>query len=245
MADIPNRDILEAQIARLLGKYNRRQVAKLMELMKNSPTLANVPVEFWTESQLELVQTLMPFSEMVYLEAAARMLETVPIGVDWALVNQAAADWARSYSTLLAGQINATSRGTIASTIRNSVASFFEEGLTMGELEARLAADPNLAKLFTKDVKDRLGRIYGPNRASLIAQTEVTRAAVEGERSVVQELAREGIGMKPIFNTSNDELVCPICSPRNQKEITDGQYPPLHPRCRCWVNYTFLEDSNA
>ncbi len=103
MPDIPNRDVLEAQIAKLLGKYNRQQIAELMVLMENTPTLANVPVEFWNTSQRELVKILMPFSETVYLAAAERMLETIPIGVDWALVNTAAAEWSRSYSTLLAG----------------------------------------------------------------------------------------------------------------------------------------------
>ncbi len=189
MPDIPNRDQLEAKIAKLLGKYNRQELAKLVELMENHPTLANVPAEFWDKSQRELVRVLMPFSEVVYLEAAGRILETIPIGVDWGLVNTAAADWARSYSTFLAGQINHTSRDLIARSLRNSIASFFEEGLTVGELEARLLADPDLMQLFTGDVRDRLGRlVYGPNRAAVIARTEVTRAAVEGERGVVAEL---------------------------------------------------------
>ncbi len=251
MPDIPNRDALEAQIAKLLGKYNRQELAKLMELMKNQPMLANVPMEFWNTSQRELVKILMPFSETVYLEAAARMLETIPIGVDWALVNTAAADWSRNYSTLLAGQINQTSRGAVASSIRNSIASFFEEGLTMGELEARLAADPDLMRLFTKDVRDRLGRVYGPRRAAMIARTEVTRAAAEGQRGVVFELAKEGIHMVEIWQTRNDEIVreCPICWPRHGKKEGDGwnknQGPPGHVLCRCWINHEFEEPVNA
>ena len=241
MPDIPNRDELEAQIAKLLGKYNRQELAKLMELMKNQPMLANVPNEFWSTSQRELVKILMPFSETVYLAAAERMLETIPIGVDWALVNTAAADWARSYSTLLAGQINTTSRGAVASSIRNSIASFFEEGLTMGELEARLAADPNLAKLFTSDVRDRLGRVYGPRRAAMIARTEVTNAAMQGEVGIINELARDGIHMIAVWQTSKDELVCPICAPRQGKKKGDGWYSETaaHPSCRCWINHEF------
>ena len=37
--------------------------------------------------------------------------------------------------------------------------------------------------------------------------------------------------------TANDERVCPICSPRDNQVITDGIYPPAHPRCRCVVGY--------
>jgi hypothetical protein len=47
--------------------------------------------------------------------------------------------------------------------------------------------------------------------------------------------------MVPIWQTSNDERVCPICGPKHGKEITDGKFPPAHPRCRCWVTYEFPE----
>jgi hypothetical protein len=181
------------------------------------------------------------------------MLRSVPIGVDWALVNTAAADWARSYSTLLAGQINNTSRQAVAASIRNSVASFFEEGLTIGELERRLASDPDLAQLFTKDVRDRLGRIYGPRRAAMIARTEVTNAAMQGEVGIVDELAKEGIHMVAIWETRNDELVCPICGPRQGIEKMKGEGAAYwseeraaHPSCRCNIRHEFeKEKENA
>jgi hypothetical protein len=117
----------------------------------------------------------------------------------------------------------------------------------MGELEARLAADPNLAKLFTKDVKDRLGRIYGPRRAAMIARTEVTNAAMQGEVGIIDELRKEGIHMISVWQTSNDDLVCVICEPRNGKKKGDGWYEEraAHPNCRCWINHEFVEPVNA
>ena len=242
MPDIPNRDELERQIARLLGRYNRRQMAELMELMKNHPTLANIPVEFWTKSQLELVQVLMPFSELVYLQAAERMLESIPISINWEVINTAAANWARNYSTILAGQINKTSREAIATSIRNTIASFFEEGVPIDEITRRLEADPNLAQLFTRDVRDRLGRIYGPQRAEAIAITETTRAATEGQRGVADEVANQGIHLIEIWETANDDIVCTnICLPRHGKAEGDGwtrnDGPPGHTRCRCGTRF--------
>ena len=76
----------------------------------------------------------------------------------------------------------------------------------------------------------------------MIARTEVTRAAVEGERALVKEtndiVSQHGIDpMVPIWQTRNDEIVCPICGPKHNKEIKDGEYPPAHPRCRCWVTH--------
>jgi len=84
--------------------------------------------------------------------------------------------------------------------------------------------------------------MFGAERAEIIAITETTRAAVEGERGVIAELEQHGIRMYPVWMTRNDELVCPICAPRNGKPIqpgneTNGEYPPAHPRCRCGVGW--------
>jgi hypothetical protein len=79
--------------------------------------------------------------------------------------------------------------------------------------------------------------LASPIRAEMIAVTEVTRAASQGEQAIARELARAGIVMTPIWNTNQDDIVCPLCGPKNGKEIEDGQFPPRHPRCRCWVSY--------
>jgi hypothetical protein len=95
-------------------------------------------------------------------------------------------------------------------------------------------------------LRSDLERYYSPVRAEMIAVTETTRAAVEGERALVDALQKEsGIAMVPIWQTSNDERVCPICGPKHGKPITDGQYPPAHPRCRCWVTYEYPEGEGA
>ena len=79
--------------------------------------------------------------------------------------------------------------------------------------------------------------LFGPIRASMIAQTEITRASVMGERSIALELEKVGIRMIPIFATSSDEKVCPICAPLNGKEVTEDLFPPRHVNCRCWLNH--------
>ena len=73
MPDIPNRDALEAQIARLLGKYNRQQLAKVKRELGNPPNLHNLSQEFWDDSRAELAEILLPFMEQVYLEGAERL----------------------------------------------------------------------------------------------------------------------------------------------------------------------------
>ena len=238
MPDIPNRDALERKLAREMSRLFKGMSGHMLELLEQYNWNVNlIPLDLWEGFTVQEKAVLLPFLENVSLASAERLIDSLPIGVDWGLVNQGAADWARSYSTLLAGQIDHTTREWIATSIRSSVASYFEDGLTMGELVGRLESDPTLAKLFTSDVRDRLGRVYGPKRAEMIAVTEITRAASEGEQAIARELAKEGIQMVPIWRTNEDSLTCPLCGDRANKEITDGVYPPLHPRCRCFTSY--------
>jgi len=224
--DIPNRSQLEKKIARLLGKYNSEQLRKLLDLMGNSPSLTKIPPEFWTESQQALAAELVPFAEQVYVEAAQRVIEQSPIGIEWSLVNQGAADW----STRYVGQLVKDITGTTQRDVGSAVSNYFTQAETIGDLEKALVG-----------MQDRFGRTFGPIRAEMIAVTEVTRAAAQGELAVANELKKEGIQMRKVWQTNNDELVCPICGPLHNKEegiwrqqAPDG--PPAHPRCRCWLN---------
>ena len=218
MAEIPNRDELEAQLARKLGKLSRAQMGRLLELLGDPPRVENVPPTFWDEAGKEMVAALSPFLEKVYLEQARRMLDDLPIGVDWALVNKRAVEWASRYTFDLVRGINDTTRDALQA----NVARYFEQGLTIGDLE------------------DSIAGLFGPVRAEMISVTEITRASTEGERAIAAELAEQGIVMRPVWNTSNDELVCPICEPRNQETIEGDDYPPAHPRCRCSTSHELI-----
>jgi hypothetical protein len=214
LPDIPNRAELEAELARRFSKLSAAHRRELMRLLGTPPNMGNVPAAFWDKVASELNGSFVPFMAQTFLDSAERILPTLPIGVDWGLVNERAATWARQYSYELIRNItNTTRRAT-----QEAVAAFFERGQTRGDLEAAL------------------GRLFGPMRAEMIGVTEVTRAATQGELEIARELAAEGIVMVPVWQTNNDELVCPICSPRNGKEITDNSFPPAHVRCRCWIS---------
>ena len=213
--DVPNRDELEANLARKLSSTQRALLKRLLDLMGDPPRLANVPQSFWDESKVELTTTLRPIIQSIFEEQALALMTTLPMGVDWALINEAAVDFARRYTFDLVTGINNTTQKVL----QRSISAFFEEGLTRGQLEARISG------------------LYGPVRAEMIAVTEVTRAATEGERAIAQELEKYGIKMVPYWGTKHDELVCPKCGPRNRQEITDGVFPPMHVRCRCHTNY--------
>lgn len=219
MPDIPDRDDQEAAYAKLLAKLLKAYGGRLLEKLGDPPDLGNLDQSFWDEEAKELVKNLSPFGERVFLEAAQRLMETTPLGVDWALVNERAVEWASRYTYDLVQGITRTTRGTLQRTMTD----YFNLGLTREDLESRIRP------------------LFGPVRAEMIAVTEVTRAASEGEQELARELKEQGIEMVPIWQTNDDELVCPACGPKHDQRITDGMFPPAHPRCRCWVVYELPE----
>jgi hypothetical protein len=225
MTEVVNRDELERKLARAIGKHQRAELDKLLTLLGNPPRLENVPAAYWENGWRNMAQQVEPILVEVYLDQAAAMLATIPIGVSWDMVNRGASEYARQYGFNLVKEIAENTRKGVEELIRNlqtEIPNFYEEGLNLGQLE------------------ERLSRWFSPIRAEMIAITETTRAATEGEREIVNLIEQEtGRTMRPFWQTSDDERVCPDCGPRHDKEIIDDIYPPLHPRCRCWVVHEF------
>lgn len=219
MADFVNRSDWEAQLAHALAGLQQRELKRLMDALGDPPDLNNLHPEFWNEFSTTLRGELVPTLEKIFLDSAEQMLGTSSIGVDWDLVNQAATDWAARYGYDLVRGITDNTRAAL----QQKVSSYFQNGWTQQAL------------------RDSLQSLFGPVRASMISVTEVTRAAVQGELAIVKEIEKNGIKMIPIFQTSADSFVCPICAPLNGKQVQSWQFPPRHVNCRCWINHAFAE----
>lgn len=207
---------IERRLARVLSKDLRDELDKLMGYLGDPPDLANVPFDYWQSGWKDIQKDAEPILVDAYIDAAMDQSEGIGIGIDWGLINNEAANWARtSLSDLLQKMYQTTYEG-----VNETVPRFYVEQWTID------------------DLRSRLERWHSPRRAELIATTETTRAMVEGERAAVEQMRAEtGIEFVPVWLTANDELVCPFCGPRHNKEITDDMYPPAHPRCRCMVAY--------
>jgi hypothetical protein len=218
--DIINRDELERRLARIVGRDLRSELRTLMDLLGNPPRLANVPNDYWSNGWRDIQKDVEPVLLDVFLNQAEGLMTEIGIGTNWDLVNTTASQWARQHTEGMLQQLF----NTRYDHLNQVIPRFYEEQWNLGQL------------------RNELERWYSPVRAEMIAVTETTRAAVEGERALVEALQKEsGIRMVPIWQTSNDERVCPICGPKHGIEITDGKFPPAHPRCRCWVTYEFAE----
>jgi len=243
--DVTDRSKKEAKLAKALARVLGFQEKEIIALI-NADVFMDMA--FFMEPALagtvaELESIIRRNLENIHIDHSAALMEMAGVGVDWDLVNEAAESWAYRHAGDMITNLNSYSSNRVRFHVRTLTAKYFGEGMTVGELVAAYEANPDLAHLFTSEVKDKLGRVFGPTRAAMIAVTEITEAATQGELNTVAELGKLGNDLAPIWQTNNDSLVCTFCGPRHNKEIKDGIYPGYgsHPRCRCWVNHILRE----
>ena len=217
MPDVTGRSEKEKFLARKLAKifatYSKWALREIFELRNTA-----MPQGYWVGLAADEKAILGPMIANVFHEQGAAMASDIGIGVDWALINERAADFAKKHTFDLVKGIDETSEKSL----QKVISGFFEAPTTRGNLEQQII------------------KTFGPVRAEMIAVTEVTRAASAGEVMIADELKSEyGIDLVAVWQTNNDSLVCQICGPRHGKQRGDGwtEDPPAHPRCRCWLNH--------
>jgi len=222
-APVAQRDKFEREMERKLGQVWRDQRDKLIPLLGNPPSLANVPESYWNNGGAAIRKVIAPIFESVFMSQAEALIAQVGIGVDWTLINSRAADWALSHTSHFITGIQETERKTIGDLINK----FFTGDLTFDDIASRINSF-----------------LFDSRRAKQIAITEVTRAAVQAEVATVNILEAEYrfLNFKPFWITANDDRVCEICGPRHMKEIDGEDFPPAHVNCRCEVFYDMKVD---
>lgn len=223
MTDFLGRDRWERRLYSAVQGVQRDMLTGVMGTIREVGGWTGGSPDLWREYDADLRAALFPLLEGVYMDAARQTLGESTIGVEWTLVNQRAADWARQYGFDLVRKIDDTTRDRLQRTI----ARYFEEQRTMGVLRADI-------EKFIPDLRTRLGRfIFAKERASLIASTEVTRASAEGQAGIADEIKNENpdVALIVTWETNNDEIVwkCPICwLLHGVKRGINGYY--IHPK---------------
>ena len=215
--DVNDRDKKERDIARRLARVFGDHHEEIMELLGDPPSLMNVPEDYWQRYNVDIRTALsVPMNE-IFFEQFTAQLEEFGLSFDDSTGSDEALNFIEKYTFELVKGIENTTREAI----RKEVQYFIQNG-----------------DMTIQDLAERLYRYYSPVRAQMIAITETTRAAAQGELETIAKLHEQyGLEFEAVWQTANDERVCIICGPKHGKVITDGEYPPAHPNCRCWVNH--------
>ncbi len=201
----------------------------VLAALGNPPDFARLPAELWAQFDEETRAAIEPLLIDARLKSADALARSAGVSgaINWTLANERAATAARRYAFDLVRGITDTTRDTL----RRQVSGFVKD------------PDQDLQSLGQE-----IARTFGPVRGEMIATTEVTRAAAQGEWDLLSEIRTldPQAMVAQVWQTSNDESVCPICAPLNgvRRGATGYQHPdsgeiydapPAHPRCRCAV----------
>lgn len=145
---------------------------------------------------------------------------TGELSIDIGGLDSSASSWAKAYSPALARAI---------------ADAVLKRGLTLDKLRAMAPDDPQLL--------DLTAWVLSEATWDNIATTEVTRAVSSGsEYAAAMWFLLMAQPAEAYWHTSLDKRVCPVCSklsnkPRSYWSLVAPQGPPVHPRCRCWIDY--------
>ena len=218
MAELTNRDELEAQFAARVDKLSIKHRRELQRLLGTPPSLRNVPEEWWKKVEQEQEDEFTPILFLLFAASAAQH------GLDFEQANEQALEYAVARARALAGEW-----------VRNT-----KEGLRLKEGDWVVRGKP----LTRHELRKELEPVFGKNRSDKLAITETTAAQTEGgEAGIGQTLGKQETDT---WFTRRDGDVCERCEPLHgqPRSVWSEQFPsgpPAHPRCRCWIRYTSIE----
>lgn len=229
------------QVRRELGKAAADHLEKIDDPKKRAKQAADT-IDLAGLEALE--DTLTEEGEAVAADAANRVIAQMGVEDQSDLVdqvNEAAAQWARDNAAELvsfASNEDPMLARTTRDMIRDQIADGLENNIGMDEIAANIEAST----------------AFSPERAELIARTEIRRANSQGSLLGAKSAANElGVVMKKIWLTAGDDDVDEdICQPNEDQgaialedDFESGDdAPPGHPRCRCAISYEF-EDQES
>jgi len=222
----------EARIGLDMRRFFKVQLARIIKKLGKKPDINRLDFEFWRKEKEALGAVLQPHIDRMVEAGALTAYDTNPVtggsgskqsemmlAFDWTLIAEEAAAWAERYG----GELITGIEDTTQRIVTKKVAAFVRTpGMTIG------------------DLRNSLLPWFNQIRAQMIAVTETTAAYSEGQRVLIDRATQAGLRVEPVWQTTNDEIVreCPICWPNHRKTKKQGwtvDWPPGHPRCRCFI----------
>jgi len=212
-----------------MRRFFKAELARIIEKLGDPPDTMRLTPEFWRDERDALAAVLQPNINRMAEAGALTAYNTNPvtgpgskqssadIAFDWSLVAEEAALWAEIHGAELVTEVLGTTQRIVAKKVSDWLRT---PGATIGDLTQSLLP------------------WFDETRAHMIAVTETTKAYAEGERVLIDRARNAGLNVEPIWLTAQDELVCVICGPLHNKPQSDWgdvDWPPAHPRCRCFL----------
>lgn len=222
MPDLRNRRQLERELIEELAIADvetRREIAALLGEEIARDGLAPQEWEAIGERYRGIIEQRLERVYMASVVGLALLLtretpqQAVRLGDD---IASRAAAWSRDHSAQLVRDLNNTSRRRI----QDEIVRYYNNDITRQELINRI---------------DTV--VYNPQRARLIAETEITRANTQAERDALESAGLQN-AFTGVWVTARDDRTCPICRPlEGTTKDNWPTYPPAHPGCRCFIDW--------
>lgn len=223
MPEFRDRERWEGRVGGEISGWLSTQEEEVIDRLGEDFDQTNIEESFWERQRDLIVPILATLFGGIFSASVAQLPEeeSLFIPVDITTVQDKASRFAQQHSFNLVSGINETTRSVLQSKVSQAIDAGWD----------------------TAALREALAPQFGPTRAAMIAQTETTRAAIEGEIEAVAELERaHQVAVEGIWQT-NPELSatgpCPICQPLDGKVQGVDWFdpPPAHPRCVCSLNY--------
>ena len=88
MTDFLNRTEIESRLARVLSKDLHGELSHLLDMLGDPPDLSKVPAEYWNNGWRGIQKDVEPILLDVFMTQAQAQMNTIGVGVDWALVKR-------------------------------------------------------------------------------------------------------------------------------------------------------------
>ncbi len=216
----PERQLAEGRFQRAVARAFKQIEANVFKVLNKNAAelggrkaLSDVDLEsFWAEQKKVMFDELGDQVDQVVLQGIEQATN-LGLAVNFELANDRVSQLVGTYSNTWWAGIESRTRAHM----RTAIQAHVQSGASLPVLQKKLAP------------------LFGATRAKVIATTEVTRLFAEGNRVGYKNAIPPVAEVE--WRTVLDSAVDPDCEilDGERLSIDDSEFPPIHPRCRCWI----------
>ena len=245
MPHLPARELAQARLARIIRRATREQHRRLEDAMGWPPDVARIPAQLWHDIEREQAESSRPLLAMIFLTAGAALGAILQKATGQQVSPEELGQEALRY-----GQQRSLQLASV-------MADATRDKLTAAATDARQALQVQPEAIARKEFRERVGKVFSPERAAAVGVTDTGFAARGGGNAVIGRFQAENPGRTILKIWRHRERIvfgqhpCPLCAPlvgTSENEWAGinpaaEQGPPLHVLCDCnWEGLLITKD---